>query len=273
MNLLIRIFIAVIVCNVFTKVSIAEEDPFLMSGSTYSSESLPDGKINDSSEFDFAKSVDVSLNPNSSFVDVDGFDIAGVMLNMSFEDIHILFFKSKGSLYVPRQKNSIIYTMTKEWKSNLDYECRQQKIYAPAALEKCINSLARARGLLYASELHLVRSETGETIDIFFTSNATDNIVWRVVYNNDVNDIEGAAEKFSDQRDKKILSFWRGVLDKYSAPNSGDDKWVSSDNSYDPMMTAYYGSLDLIYAGLYADDAAQNVKSARENFKSKPYAF
>ena len=114
--------------------------------------------------------------------------------------------------------------MPKDWKYNLDYECRQQGIVIPADLEKCINSLAQKRGLLYASELHLMRSSTGETIDVYFTSNMTDNKVWRVVYKNDVNEEEAAADKYSDQRDKKILPSWQSDLDKYGAPNSGSDK-------------------------------------------------
>ena len=163
--------------------------------------------------------------------------------------------------------------MHKDWKYNLDYECRQQNIYIPSELDQCIKTLARNRGLLYASELHLERSTTGEKITVYFTSNATENTVWRIVYVNDVNDVEGAAEKFENQRQKKILAFWQGVLDKYGAPNSGADQWISSGNAYDPMMTAYYGSLDLVDLGLNASDAAKNVQNARENFRAKPYAF
>ena len=133
--------------------------------------------------------------------------------------------------------------------------------------------MARNRGLLYASELHLVRETTGEEIVVCFTSNATDNVVWRVVYTNDVNEVPGAAEKFEHQRDKKILAFWQSVLDKFGAPNSGTDKWVTTNNAYDPMMTAYYGSLDLVDMGRNATDAAKNVQQARENFSAKPYAF
>ncbi|HOY47037.1 MAG TPA: hypothetical protein PLZ05_00335 [Alphaproteobacteria bacterium] len=239
----------------------AEDDPF----------SLKNFAIEDSDNADIT-TTPVSMNMDSAPVNVSGFDIAGVMLGMPFEDVQTLFFKTK-SLYVPRKKDSIIYTMHKDWKYNLDYECRQQKIYAPAELEKCINTLATNRGLMYASELHLERNSTGETVDIYFTSNATDNLVWRIVYNNDVNNIEGADEKFENQRQKKILAFWQGVLDKYGAPNSGNDKWISSGNAYDPMMTAYYGSLDLVDMGRNASDAAKNVQEARENFRAKPYAF
>lgn len=214
----------------------------------------------------------VSINDGAGPAGVASFDIAGIMLGMSFEDIQTLFFKGRG-LYAPRHHNSIIYTIHKDWKYNLDYECRQQNIVVPDELEKCINSLARNRGLLYASELHLERAVTGEKIDVYFTSNATDNQVWRVVYTNDVNELEGGAEKFANQREKKIMAFWQSVLDKYGAPNSGTDKWVSTDNPYDPMMTAYYGSLDMVDGGLYSSDQAKNIQQARENFKAKPYAF
>lgn len=227
--------------------------------------------IQDSGDADITMSS-VTLNSGASVANVGTFDIAGIMLGMGFEDIQNLFFKNKG-LYAPRAKNSVIYTIHKDWKYNLDYECRQLNIVVPAELERCINSLARSRGLLYASEVHLLRENTGETIVVYLTSNATDNRVWRVMYNNDVNEIEGTNEKFDNQREKKILAFWQNVLDKYGEPNSGNDKWISSTNSYDPMMTAYYGSLDLTDMGRRASDEAQNISTARENFHAKPYAF
>lgn len=240
------------------------------------------GAIDDSVNFDDFTIVEsndadltttsVTLNPGAQSVNVGGFDIAGIMLGMSFEDIDNLFFKSKG-LYSPREKDSIIYTIQKDWRYNLDYECRQEGIIATAELEQCINTLAKDRGLLYASEVHLVRENTGETIDIYFTSNATDNVVWKVVYNNDVNEIEGANEKFENQRQKKILVFWQNVLDKYGAPNSGTDKWITTNNSYDPIMTAYYGSLELSDMGRWSSDVARNIQQSREYFQAKPYAF
>ena len=215
---------------------------------------------------------DVEMNSDAEPANVSSFDIAGIMLGMSYDDVHNLFFDIRG-LYTPRKKNAIIYTIHQDWRYNLDYECRQQGIVIPHELKSCINSLAKNRGLMYASELHLERENTGETIVVYFTSNASDNRVWRVVYNNDVNEQEGAGEKFARQRENKILAFWQNVLDKYDAPNSGNDHWVSSANSYDPMLIAYYGALDLIDNGRFATDQAQNAQAARENFKAKPYAF
>lgn len=242
----------------------ADDDPFL-------DYAIDDYAIEDSEDMDITAGP-ISMNSGAAGAAVSTFDIAGIMLGMSFDDVYTLFYKDHG-LYAPREKNSIIYTINPEWKYNLDYECRQQNIFVPAQLEQCIHSLARKRGLLYASEVHLVRANTGETLTVYFTSNATDNVVWRVEYNNDVDELEGEAEKFENQRQKKILAFWQNVLDKYGAPNSGSDKWITSTNAYDPMMTAYYGALDLVDAGRNATDQAQNVSSARENFQTKPYAF
>lgn len=214
----------------------------------------------------------VSLNPDAAFANVKQFDIAGILLGMSYDEVNNLFFNSN-SLYAPRQKNSIIYTINKEWKYNLDYECRQNNIFVPDQLEKCINSLAQNRGLLYVSEIHLERTFTGETIDVYFTSNATDNLVWKIVYKNDVNTLEGESERFENQREKKILAFWQGVLDKYGTPNSGEDKWISSELAFDPMMQAFYGQLVLVDNGLNTNDSSENILKARENFQAKPYAF
>ena len=213
----------------------------------------------------------VSLNAGAMPLPVADFDIAGIMLGMDFDEVK--FIATVDGLYAERPKNSVVYSMHPDWKYNLDYECRWQKIYAPAQLEKCINSLARNRGVLYASELHLVRDITGETIDVFFTSNATNNVAWKIVYNNDTNEIEGDAEKFENQRDKKTMYLWQNVVGKYGAPNSGTTRWVSSDNSFDPMMSAYFGELELMDCGKHTEDSALNVQQSQDNFPAKPYAF
>lgn len=233
---------------------------------------LPEGVIVNATGMVLGNAEAVVLNEGSDYVAVSDMDISGAMLGMTFQDVQTLFFKTK-TLYTPRKKNSIIYTLANDWRYNLDYECRQQKVVIPEKLEKCILSLARSRGILYPSELHLERTSTGETIDIYFTSFATDNVVWKIVYKNDVNELEGAQEKFANQREKKILAFWENVLEKYGAPNSGDDLWISSDNSFDPMMTAYYGILELSDLGLAGRDAAINVKESKERFVPKRYSF
>ena len=107
---------------------------------------------------------DVSLNSGANPITVNNFDIAGIMLGMSYDDVETLFLKTKGGLYSLREKDAIVYSIQKEWKYNLDYECRQQGIVIPAELKQCIYTLARDRGLLYAAEMHLVRENTGETI-------------------------------------------------------------------------------------------------------------
>lgn len=213
----------------------------------------------------------VTIDYGDSPIAVGGFDIAGIMLGMSFEDAQYAAHTS--GLYSNRPKNSVIYSIHPEWKYNLDYECRRRNIFVPSELEKCVNSLARRRGVLYASELHLVRESTGETIDVFFTSNATDNRAWKIIYKNDAYVREGDAEKFFNQRDKKVLTWWKGVLDKYGAPNSGASVWATSDNAFDPMMTAYFGELDLVDCGRHAEDSSINIQQSQDNFAAKPYAF
>lgn len=218
----------------------------------------------------------VSLNSGAKPVNAGQFDIAGAMLGMNYDEINNLFFENS-SLYAPRKTDSVVYKINKDWEYNLDYECRQNNIFVPAQLERCIRSLARSRGLLYVSEIHLERAYTGETIDIYLTSNASENVVWKIVYKNDANDLDGVddanSQTFTNQREKKILAFWQGVLDKYGVPNSDEDKWISSENAYDPMMRAYYGQLELVDYGLNVSDTAKNIQAARENFQAKPYAF
>ena len=214
----------------------------------------------------------VSLNDGATVANVGGFDIAGIMLGMTFEDVYNLYHDGN-NLYAPRKRNSLVYTIPQDWKYNLDYECRQAGVVQPTKLDKCVRGLARSRGLLYVSEIHLERVKTGETIDVYLTSNATDNVVYRVMYKNDADDTECQNQKCDDQREKKILAFWKTVIKKYGAPNSGQDTWITSTNPYDPKMVAYYGALEFMDDGRRAMDAAQAAQQSRENFRAKPYAF
>ena len=219
-----------------------------------------------------------TLNSGAELVNVADFDIAGIMLGMPFEDVYNIYH-DKTALYTLRRRNGLVYTIPQDWKYNLDYECRQRGILQPEKLESCIRGLARNRGLLYVSEIHLERVKTGETIDVYLTSNATDNVVYRVVYNNDADETEGVDNpdgkyrRFADQREKKLLAFWKHVVQKYGTPNAGQDTWLASTNAYDPKMIAYYGSLDLVDESRHAMDVAQAAKQSSENFRAKPYAF
>ena len=81
-----------------------------------------DYSVIETSDEDTDVNVDgVSLNSGAGSVDVKHFDIAGVMLGMNYEEIYNLFFNNS-SLYAPKKKNSIVYTINKEWNYNLDYD-------------------------------------------------------------------------------------------------------------------------------------------------------
>ena len=127
--------------------------------------------ISDSVDAEFPTTTTATLNEGAIPANVSSFDIAGIMLGMSFDDVRTLF--ADGGLYAPRATDAIVYTIAPDWRYNLDYECEQQGIFVPDQLEQCVRTLAKNRGLMYASEYHLVRNVTGETIDVFFTSNAT----------------------------------------------------------------------------------------------------
>ena len=99
--------------------------------------------------------VQYEINEGADLAAVQNFDIAGIMLGMKFEDVQMAVRESGLYKLVPR--GAIVYSIHQDWKYNLDYECRQNRVYAPADLEKCINSLARNLGVLYVSEINLVR--------------------------------------------------------------------------------------------------------------------
>jgi len=228
--------------------------------------------IQTTGDIDLLVAATANLNPGMPMADVMSFDIAGIMLGQDFATVYRTF-RDTPQLYQFRARNPVVFSISRDWKVNLDYECRRNRVFAPMALSNCINAIARERGLLYAAQLHLERPATGETITVHFTSNATGNVVWRVIYENDVDNIPGDAEIFHWQRESRVFVWWNAVVEKFGMPNSGNDRWISSSSTFEPMMTVFYGRLDLTDLGLNAYDVSLNFQSARDNFPALPYFF
>ncbi|MBE6445753.1 MAG: hypothetical protein E7019_06895 [Alphaproteobacteria bacterium] len=180
-----------------------------------------------------AKTMSKSSSNRSN---VSVFDISGVMLRMSLKQVdstlkNRLFKKVMSKYQIP---NFI------KWRN--EEFCRNSGVVGYERIEACIAQKAKKDKHQYVQETKYIKYDTKEEISVFFTSNFTDNKVYKVTYKSQAANIAGNSPKSVYLRNIKIYDFWKKINQKYGAP---DDKetvtWGLGDNK--PFMKASTGYL------------------------------
>ncbi|MBN2779629.1 MAG: hypothetical protein JXQ74_01010 [Alphaproteobacteria bacterium] len=200
---------------------------------------------------------------------VQAFDIAGVSLEATYPYLKSQIFPKSGYTIIETEnKIPILY------RYNYNYSCRQKGAKTPDAIDGCIIGMAQKAQMEYIERIKLKRFKTGEEIEIWFTSPLTDHLVYKVIYRNDVDEVEGLGPAYHYQQNEKRRQFWNDVIFKYKRPNIPDEAiWGDPTDSKKPFLQAYYGKLKLEYPALYEKDKATIATTAEERFQSKEYKF
>ncbi len=211
----------------------------------------------------------VVVNPNIT-KQVKFFDIAGIKLGQSVNEVKAVFKKSKNKYRLADIENKIPEYFT----YNYDRDCRARNILTSESLKLCIKGLAKKDNMEYVSKMVYTKPDTKEQIHIFFTSPITKNTVWKVEYKNDANKKLGDAINFQYQRDEERRAFWYSVIKKYGEPIVAPNKWVyNKGDKYSISLTAKYNSLILENPKQNAFDVLEATKKARRDFKYTKYTF
>lgn len=166
------------------------------------------------------------------------FDIAGVMLRMNAaqsEDIltNRGFKKINARFQIP---NFI------KWRN--EEKCRISGIVGYERTQACVIQKAKKDGVEYVQYMKFAKFETKEEIEIYLTSNFTENKVYKIEYRSSIASINGNSPKAVYIRNLKIYDFWRKINRKYGVP---DDKtmvtWGLGGNK--PYLKAKTGWLKL----------------------------
>ena len=211
----------------------------------------------------------VVVNPNIT-KQVKFFDIAGIKLGQSVNEVKAVFKKSKNKYRLADIENKIPEYFT----YNYDRDCRARNILTSESLKLCIKGLAKKDNMEYVTKMVYTKPDTKEQIHIFFTSPITKNKVWKVEYKNDANKKLGDAINFQYQRDEERRAFWYSVIKKYGEPIVAPNKWVyNKGDKYSISLTAKYNSLILENPKQNAFDVLEATKKARRDFKYTKYTF
>lgn len=169
---------------------------------------------------------------------VEIFDVSGIMLNMKVKDVDKAmrvngFKKINARFQIP---NFI------KWRN--EEACRNSGVVGYERLEACVAKKAQEKNHQYPEYIRYVKFDSKEEIEVFFTSNYTENSVYKVVYSSEIPNIAGNSAKALYIRNIKVFDFWKRINSKYGVPdNKTTVTWGSGGNS--PFMKVSTGHITL----------------------------
>lgn len=145
--------------------------------------------------------------------DASKFDIAGVMLRMSPEEVMEV---ASANGFALKFKNTKIPPFL-QWKYKL--ECHKKNMIRFADVKHCIQETAQERKEEYVEKLVFEKPEYKETLTVDFTSMFADNGAYRIRYVNKGNHSWGDTYEGMFLKRKRRQDFWRAVIQKYGQPD------------------------------------------------------
>ena len=164
------------------------------------------------------------------------FDISGVMLRMNLKQVERTlenrgFRRINAKFEIP---NFI------KWRN--EETCRNQGIVGYERLEACVISMAKKDGHQYLQYIKYAKFDSKEEIEVYFTSNFTENKVYKIVYKSTIASITGNSPKAIYIRNIKVYDFWKKINQKYGHPdNKTNVTWGLGGDK--PFLKASTGNL------------------------------
>ena len=164
------------------------------------------------------------------------FDISGVLLRMNLKQVERTlenrgFRKVNARFEIP---NFI------KWRN--EETCRTKGVVGYERLEACVINLAKKDGHQYMQYIKYVKYDSKEEIEVYFTSNFTENKVYKIVYKSTIANITGNSPKAVYIRNIKVYDFWKKINQKYGHPdNKTTVTWGLGGNK--PYLKASTGNL------------------------------
>lgn len=164
------------------------------------------------------------------------FDISGVMLRMSLAQVEEImqnrgFRKTMQKYQIP---NFI------KWRN--EEGCRYSGIVGYERIEACVIERAKKEKQQYVQQTKYAKFDTKEEIEVTFTSNFTDNKVYKITYKSLAANPTGNSPKAVYLRNIKVYDFWKKINQKYGKPDNKDTvTWGMGGNK--PYLKAKTGYL------------------------------
>ena len=186
--------------------------------------------------------------------DVRQFDLGGFYLGISPKNV-LQMARQKG-YFTTKTKRAIPLFQTTYY----DTICRRSGIRAPEMIRACIQQHARDNQQDYIEEIIVVKKATNESFHFYFTSPATGNEAYQIVYQSRGN----SSLNFTHQNLSKKLSrkeaFFNAVFNAYGYPDDKNEFIWGDKEKKDAYMqvsmkgSSYDATITLVDMSLYTED-------------------
>lgn len=206
------------------------------------------------------------LKANTKRSNAAVFDIAGVMLQMSYKQAEEQLVKR--GYKKTTQKMDIPNFI--RWRN--EEKCRGQGVVGYERLENCIILLSKKGNYQFISQATFNKFDTKETVEIFLSSTFTNNKVYKITYKTEAANLTGNSSKAVYLRNLKVFDFWKKINQKYGVPDNKEDvTWGLGSNK--PYLQAVTGFLKLEDPGLQETDFNRMSLEDQRFIHSDVYTF
>ncbi len=167
--------------------------------------------------------------------DVHQFDISGFMLGMTPDEV--IENAEEVGYRVTQVKKGIPLFRTSFYEQN----CRDANVHRPELIRQCIVNQARSDEVHYISSITLARKATKEYMQILFTSLATDNVAYKIFYENKGDASLNFTRRNLAKKLRRKEAFWNLMFETYGLPDDSEKLiWGDLQSAY--MQAAMQGA-------------------------------
>ena len=167
--------------------------------------------------------------------DVHGFDISGFALGMNPEEVAEV--AKENGYRVTKIEHGIPLHRT----SFYEHNCRLVPVRRVRDLQDCIISQAKNDEVYYISSVTMAKPETAEYIQVLFSTHATDNVAYKIYYENEGDNSLNFTRKNLAKKIRRRDAFWNMVFENYGLPDDPETiTWGDQEKAY--MMARMQGS-------------------------------
>ncbi|MBQ4471857.1 MAG: hypothetical protein II942_01240 [Alphaproteobacteria bacterium] len=173
----------------------------------------------------------VEEKPAPKPYDVSQFDLADFNLGMSSNEAFTRALQKGFKVSITQEDVPRFYAT--------DYanRCRMRGVIIPADIINCVKDYACTEGTRYIRDAVLKRKN--EEIQLFFTSNATGNALYKIIYINKGDNSLNFTQINTARKKLRYKEFWDAMFQKYGYPDSHDNNMLTWGNPTESYMQAY----------------------------------
>lgn len=145
--------------------------------------------------------------------DVRGFEFSGLTLGMTPDEV------ADAMRDMGYKRTKIQYGIPMFRTGFYEQRCRDKKVLKPADIRACIEKQADYDDVKYISSMTFAKKKTKEYIRVLFSTAATDNVAYKIYYENEGDNSLTLTRKNLAKQLRRKEMFWNMMFETYGLPD------------------------------------------------------